>query len=161
MQKNRQWFLLSLLSIGLLGLGACHSEDVSYKKKKSESPTTQVSSEKTSEKTSESKSKDKTDEENSEVKKTAEVKVSSKNSSKKIIDEMAPLIHQATDNLYKSKDYIFVPATVDESTYQVEVRRQSPGNSESTSLVAIYRYNHKTHQLTSLNLVTDQWETLH
>lgn len=157
MKKNRQWFLLSLLSIGLLGLGACHSEDVSYKKEKSESPTTQVSSEKTSE----SKSKDKTDEENSEVKKTAEVKVSSKNSSKKIIDEMAPLIHQATDNLYKSKDYIFVPATVDESTYQVEVRRQSPGNSESTSLVAIYRYNHKTRRLTSLNLVTDQWETLH
>ncbi|AMB91957.1 hypothetical protein [Aerococcus christensenii] len=157
MKKNRQWFLLSLLSISLLGLGACHSEDVSYKKEKSENPTTQVSSEKTSE----SKSKDKTDEENSEVKKTAEVKVSSKNSSKKIIDEMAPLIHQATDNLYKSKDYIFVPATVDESTYQVEVRRQSPGNSESTSLVAIYRYNHKTRQLTSLNLVTDQWETLH
>lgn len=157
MKKNRKWFLLSLLSIGLLGLGACHSEDVSYKKEKSENPTTQVSSEKTSE----SKSKDKTDEENSEVKKTAEVKVSSKNSSKKIIDEMAPLIHQATDNLYKSKDYIFVPATVDESTYQVEVRRQSPGNSESTSLVAIYRYNHKTRRLTSLNLVTDQWETLH
>ncbi|KAA9221079.1 MULTISPECIES: hypothetical protein [Aerococcus] len=84
--------------------------------------------------------------------------VTPSNNSNDIIAKVVPMIHQVTDNIYRSEDYSFMPSKVDDNLVQVEIRRQSPNNQIHTNLVAIYRYNNQTGELTSMDLVSGQWQ---
>lgn len=76
------------------------------------------------------------------------------------LEDILPLIHQATDNLYKSEAYIFVPSNVDAHTVQVEVRRDNSNDPSHSNLVALFRYDTTTKQLSQQNIMSGEWQDI-
>ncbi|MDO4670628.1 MAG: hypothetical protein Q4A67_04050 [Aerococcus sp.] len=76
------------------------------------------------------------------------------------LEDILPLIHQATDNLYKSEAYSFVPSNVDDHTVQVEVRRDNSNDPSHSNLIALFRYDTKTKQLFQQDMMNGQWQEI-
>ncbi|MDO4680415.1 MAG: hypothetical protein Q4A55_03995 [Aerococcus sp.] len=76
------------------------------------------------------------------------------------LEEILPLIHQVTNNIYKSEAYLFIPSNVDDHTVQVEVRRDNGSDPSHANLVAMFRYDTQTKRLSQQDIMSGEWQTL-
>lgn len=74
-----------------------------------------------------------------------------------LLKEVIRLIHEATDEMYKSEDFYFLPTMKeDENLLQVELYRQSPEGQDQQNLIALYKYNKDEKKLYQLDQITGE-----
>lgn len=77
-----------------------------------------------------------------------------------LLNEAAPLIHEASGNMFKGNSYVFTPILLNDNLVQIEVHKQSPNDQEQMNLITIYRYDSEHGHLMEQNVVNADWSNV-
>lgn len=77
-----------------------------------------------------------------------------------LLAEAAPLIHEASDDVFKAEGYVFIPMLLNDNLVQIDVRKQAPDDQNHSNLITIYRYDSVHGHLMEQNIVDANWKNV-